>query len=172
MAHKKNFHNRVLHPNRYFIWALIVIIFGGIWLTLHIITVGYQTETEAVFPELKTRKVYTNEVENYQLRYPKDWQIDTGTIGTVTFLNPSDLTESISVESYELGSERVIRRSFNITEETKPVTKDGMTITMFQGTNLNKAEIEAAIIKTKNKLYFMHGHADSFEGIVNSFRAL
>jgi hypothetical protein len=171
MAHKNKSRNRVLHPNRYFIWALIIVIFGGILLTLHIVTVGYQTETEAVFPELKTRKIYSNAKEGFQLRYPQDWQIDQGG-EAITFINPDDLTESISVESYSLGSETIIRRAINIAEETKPVVRGDMTITLLRGTTAKNTEIEAAIIKTKTKLYYISGHADSFEGIVSSFRAL
>jgi hypothetical protein len=171
MAHKNKSRNKVLHPNRYFIWALVIIISGGILLTLHIITLGYQTETEAVFPELKTRKVYSNTEEGFQLRYPKDWNIDQGSEAT-TFVNPNDLTESVSVERYGLGSETIIRRSINIVEETKPVVKGNMNITLLRGTTAKNTEIQAAIVKTKDRLYYISGHADSFEGIVSSFRVL
>ncbi len=163
---------RVIHPNRYFIWALVIVIFGGIFLTLHIMTQAYNIQSQSAFPELSSGKVYVNQKEGYSLKYPNGWQIDpSSSAGTTVFIDPTDVTESVTVVATDLNSESIIRRSLKITEETKPFTKDGMTIVVMEGTRDGEA-MEAAIIKTSRRLYYISGNADAFSTFVSSFKAL
>ena len=169
--HKVNHHlKRVIHPNRYFIWALNLIIFGGIFLTLHIMTETYATESESAFPELQTKKTYRNERENYTVRYPKGWYIETDG-NSVIFSDASDSSESITVEATTLGSENIIRRSLRITEEVPAYTRDGMTISLISGTTGQNEETQAAIIKTSKRLYYLYGNSDAFDSFVGNFKA-
>lgn len=172
---KKPYHHhlkRVIHPNRYFIWALVVIIFGGLFLTMNIVLQGYQIGQEAEFSELVTGKVYVNQKEGYSLKYPKGWSIDpSSSSGTVVFVDPTDATESVTVLATDLNSENIIRKSLRITNESKPYVNNGMTVVVMQGTR-GEEEIEAAILKTSKRLYYISGNADSFGTFVTHFQAL
>jgi hypothetical protein len=172
---KKPYHHhlkRVIHPNRYFIWALIIVIFGGLYLTMNIVLQGYQIGSEAEFTELVSGKVYVNQKEGYSLKYPRGWSIDpSSSTGTVVFIDPTDPTESVTILATDLNSESLIRRSLKITQESKAYETDGMTVVVMQAVR-DGEEIEAAIFKTARRLYYISGNADAFSTFVTHFQAL
>ncbi len=166
--HKKL--KRVLHPNRYFIWTLIIALTGGILLTAFIYLNILDIADQSIFSELKTRKVYIDKKDGYSLRYPNNWQIDRDQAGNVIFENPEKLEESLSVTAAELSMESIIRKSLNIRSQ-KDFAKNDLKISLIKaGNEQDQESLDVAIIKNETKLFYISGHSPFIESFVRNFK--
>jgi hypothetical protein len=167
--HKKL--KKVIHPNRYFIWTLVLVVLIGVSLVAFINWSSLNIQNESFFSELQTKKIYTNNKEGYVVRYPAGWQIELDQSGNTIFENPNDPKESLTVTTAALSMEGVIRHSINIKSE-RNIAKDNMKIALIKaGSEKDNSDLDVAIIKTSSKLYYISGHSSWLESFARNFKA-
>lgn len=167
---KTSRYKRVLHPNRYFIYAIVLLLVStGLLLSfIYISTLRFNTDSE--FSSLKTKKIYTDKQSGYTVRYPNSWQIERDQSGNVVFENPDNEQESLTVTPASLEMEGVIRHSINIRSE-KDLAKDDTKIALIKaGTANNDQDLDVAIIKNDQKLFYVSGHSSALEIFARNFK--
>jgi hypothetical protein len=167
--HKKL--KKVIHPNRYFIWTLVLVVLIGASLIAFINWSVINMENQSFFSDLKTKKVYTSKLGSYSVKYPAGWQIELDQSGNTIFENPSDPAESLTVTTAALSMEGVIRHSIDIKSE-RNIAKDNMKIAIIKaGSAKDGSDLDVAIIKTATKLYYISGHSARLENFARNFKA-
>jgi hypothetical protein len=167
--HKKLKH--VIHPNRYFIWTIILmaIIVGLLQVAIYSTILSFNNLS--VFAELKTKRTYVDVKSGFSVRYPRDWQIEKDGSGNVVFENPANLQESLSVTSATLDTEGIIRHSISVKTE-KDIAKENLKIALIKaGSTKDGSDIDIAIIKTSKKLFYISGHSNLLETFARNFKA-
>jgi hypothetical protein len=163
---------KVIHPNRYFIWALFLLLISAVSLASYIMVTAYSFDRSFVFADIATRKVFTDHQAAYSVRYPNNWVLERGTGGNMTFENPENSKESITISPGALDIEPIIKNSLHIQVE-RNIARDNLKIDFIQSGDSKQGDevFNVAIIKTPQKLFYVSGYSPVFEQFVNNFRA-
>src|SRR3989338_2032500 len=113
---------RIIHKNRWFFWAIAILLIAGLTLVFLIFKdSAYYEELAREFAQYNVNnwRTYRSETLGISVRYPSSWQIeiDPGDAKTVYFENSKNFGENISVSVRYLGMERVIRNSLKVASE-------------------------------------------------------
>lgn len=166
---------RVIHKNRWFFWAIAVLLIAGLALVFAILQDGeYYEEFAREFAQYNVNnwRTWRSETLGISVQYPASWQIETdpGDPRTVYFENSKDFSENISVSVRDLGLERVIRNSLKISSEEEVVV-GGIRGTWIKGRDPNdRATSNVILIRRGQMLYYIAGQAKAFEKIVKGIR--
>lgn len=164
--------NKVLHPNRYFIWAVFVILFIFAALISYIYISTLQMDNESVFSQTISRRNYTNSALGFAVKYPNSWTLENTVTGGIVFENPADIEENITVVSGSLGLETQIRKAL-VQRHEIDYQKPGYSVAIIKAdSGKNSSNFDAAIIKTPRKLFYISGRSAYFQGFVNNFKPL
>jgi|GEM_PF-3474100 len=169
--HRKRKFNRVLHPNRHFIWAIVLIVLSGTALCAYILISSYKDDYGSVSAPLTQRHVFVDQGDGYSAFYPQDWQLEKDRAGSIIFENPSDPGENITVAVTFLKYEKVIRNSLNILNESDFSRGNTQYAVITTGTKGGVADIDVALVKTATRLYYISGHSDFFREFVGGFKS-
>lgn len=163
---------RVIHPNRYFIWALIYIILTGIGLVVFIYVSSVNLQSDSAFSDIKSKRTYIDKKLGFSVKYPGAWVLDHDPSGNIVFENPKDNSETITVTVGSLDLERVIRHSVDVRQETDFQMPGYHVAIIKAGSAKDGSLFDLAIITTDEKLYYISGHSLEFIGFVNNFKPL
>ncbi len=170
MKIKKHHFKKVIHPNRWFIWAVVLILISGFSLLAFIKWSSLHIDSDSAFAELRPKKIYTD-ASGYTVRYPNSWIIEKDSSGNTVFENPDNNSESLTITVTTLGTESIIRHSLAITYE-KDIAKDNLQIALIKAKDSNDgSSIDAAIITSEKKLYYISGHSSMLESFARNFKA-
>ncbi len=160
----------MIFKNRYFAWFFAVAIIAGIALIFYIAISNQNLDAQFVFPSLKREKIYVDKQDGFLQRYPANWQLERDNSGATTFENPSDSSESISIESATANTQKEIKSAFNIVKETD-FTRSGDSYSIFLGQEPHSADyINAAVVKSASgKYFYLSGHSAEFNSFVLNF---
>lgn len=163
--------NKVVFKNRYLVWFFAVVLIAGIALVCYILISSQNMNSEYVFTNLKSEKTYVDKQSKFYQHYPSGWQLELDDNGSVTFENPIDNSESISVELASANTEATVRHSFEIFKESD-FNKDGNSYSIMQaGTPKAGSDIDMAFVKTQdNRVYYISGHSKDFNAFVLNFK--
>ncbi len=160
--------SRVLHPNRYFIWAIAYIVVSFLALLSYIYVSSINLDNQSVFSQ-QTRKTYTNSKQGFTVKYPMTWELDNDPSGNIVFQNPNNIQESITVTEANLNMETIIRHSMTIVQETS-YDKPGYSVSTIKAERAKDgSHFDVAIVKTSKHLFYISGISDSFQAFVNNF---
>jgi hypothetical protein len=171
---KKSVWKRVLHPNRYFIWAIIVIILGLGSLIAFIEISSINDSSSQIYSDLVPHNIYNNQKLGFSVGYPNGWVIDSGSqdASVISFDNPNDPNESISISSSTLASVAKFKKSSKIDSATSS-ERNGMQITIYEISSPEGTQpLKIAVIESAKKAYYISGQSASFMRFVNSFKNL
>ena len=177
---------RVIHPNRWFFWAIAVIVIGGL-IVLYFINqatvqdIENDTETQASpigteqssDPSYFGWRAYTSETLGISVKYPPTWQIDIDPTDskTVFLENPENFSENVALSIRGTEMESVIRSSLNFQSETRYMI-DGASASWLKSSSSDPATQNVVLVKLGGKLYYIAGQAQAFEKIISSIRFL
>ncbi|MHB8871779.1 MAG: hypothetical protein ACYC5G_04965 [Candidatus Doudnabacteria bacterium] len=160
---------KVLHPNRYFIWAIFALVFSGAALLSYIYISGYYFDRDFVFAELKTNKLFLDNQFNYSARYPHNWQLERDEVGNIVFENPDNLSESLVVVPLKAKDETAVRKALRIVKENNTARGD-IKIAIIKGSIDKDPEIyDIALITDGKGLFYIYGHSSWISRFVRNF---
>jgi len=173
MQKKQKKFNRVLHPNRHFVWAIVLLVLSAAALTAYLYIAGLSEDAGAVYPSMISRKLYVDHSQGYLAYYPQAWVLEKEASGDIIFENPSDSTESITVSLADLKFEKVIRASVDSKSEFDYQRQDyQVSIITPADSKDNGSELDVALVKTPTKLFYISGHSQHFTSFVHNFKPL
>ena len=174
ISKKKSAFKKVLHPNRYFIWAIVVIVLGLGSLTAYIYISGVNDSSSQMFAVLTQRNSYSNASLGFSVNYPNGWVIDAGsqTSTVVSFDNPNNPNEAISISSASLASVAQFKKTSKI-ESVNNFKRDSLQIAVYEISSPEGAKpLRVSIIQSAKKAYYISGDSASFMTFVNTFKAI
>jgi hypothetical protein len=173
-APRKKILTKIIHPNRWFVWAIviIVVILGGLFAYISISSLDDSaSQVYAPLPQIKTL-TYSNGILGFALQYPNGWVIDSSSSTSMTFDNPSDDSESITIAKTTTAAISKLEKSPNV------ISKDIYQNNGFQITVLNiknpksKSSIEVGIVQSAKSVFIVTGNSKQFSAILNSINPL
>lgn len=166
---------RVIHPNRWFFWTIAILLAIGLGLLVNVYKASEEFENQAsnlAMENDKSWKRYSSAELGITLRYPHYWQIeiDREAANTVSFQNPEDFDENITISAVDPKYREIIRNSLSIASESK-IEIGGNIGTRIESKNPKDTAVSTVIlVEHEGKLYEIAGQAEEFERIVNSIR--
>lgn len=169
--HQKKF-NKILHPNRHFIWALVLLTLSGAVLSAYIYVSAAQEDSDAIFPSLVSRRVFVDQQAGYAVKYPQTWQLEKDQRGNTVFDDPARPSDSITVAQTELKFEPVIRSTLNVSNEFDYV-RSGVQYSVISSSSKDQTpDIDVAFVKSGGKMFYISGRSKNFEAFVRNFKPL
>ena len=165
---KKNGLMTVLHPNRYFIYAIIFSFVAGGMLLAYINLSNINEQNQSAFVPLTPQtKKYINSDIGFELEYPLMWQIELGTgPQSIVFENPQNLSQAVTVTKFPIQAQTMLVKSLHSTSEAD-TTIDGNTIQEFTGNSTI-----TAIVTNGSNLFYFDGLTPSTMSFLNSFHTI
>ena len=120
---------RVIHPNRYFIWAIVALVGSAAVLFAYIKI----TDITAVLNDQVTAvhtggKQFFDSTLGFKLMYPPDWQIEMGD-NAVTFDDPVNTNNSVTITKESLSEAAYFKKSLKAVKENDFIS-NGMNVTV------------------------------------------
>lgn len=173
---RRRFRNPQLHHNRWFIWAIVAIVLAGAGLTAYILISAENNSSAQVYTQLVQRPEYTNTALGFKVDYPQGWTIDNSEPGIVSFDNPQNSSEQLSVSSGDAASEVQLRKSVSIANE-QDYTNDGLKIAAITAKPLKSKSggllMEIGIVHFPDgTVFYVTGQSAFFLSLVNTLRPL
>ena len=167
---------KILHPNRWFIWAIVIAVIASAALFFYIVISGLNDQASQQFSNLTPRMVFSDQALGFSVLYPRGWVLerDTDNHKSVVFENLGGIPESITVSKISAADAIKIKTSLKpmgISAEDN-YSQNNIIIDYFHvGTN-SKNSFDAAIIKTLNNYYYVNGSSLYFQKFLNNFSSL
>jgi hypothetical protein len=170
----KKVFTKVLHPNRWFIWAIvaIVVILGGLFAYISISSLDQSnSQVYTPLPQIRTL-TYSNGVLGFALQYPNGWVIDNSSSTSITFDNPNDNSESITIAKTTTAAISKLEKSATIISKNI-YQNNGFQITVLniKSTKSNPS-IEVGIVQSAKSAFIVTGNSEQFSTILNSINPL
>ncbi len=164
---------KVIHPNRYFIWAVVLIILAGSALAAYIYISNYSFDREFIFNQTIVKRTYSDAANGFLFRYPAAWVLERDNSGDMVFENPENSAESITLAVRTISEEQQIRSTFRVISEEDSARPDGSRFAIISARPLSGGAVfKVAIIKVNGKLFYFYGQSAQFEQIINSFQLI
>ncbi|MBX4204704.1 MAG: hypothetical protein KW788_00775 [Candidatus Doudnabacteria bacterium] len=162
---RKKFHKIVIHPNRYLLWAVAVMVITAAALVSYIYVTNITTDLSL---RQETNMAYWHSYKdaNLSLRYPADWLVDVGT-GYIGFGPKND--DAFLVYSYSPPNDPAYD-SYSKLAATRAIMVDGL-VGIRVPTDPNTSQ-KIAFVKTSKRLYEFRGTTNQFDAVLNSVRFL
>lgn len=115
---------------------------------------------------------YENDRFSYRLQYPSSWVLEAARQDSdiVTFSNPNDLSEEITVSVVDAKMESVIKKSLQLQGES-PILLGGVAATLgFKQEQSDSRPFQAVYAVNGKNLYYLMGRSDRFVEVVGSFQ--
>ncbi len=161
-----------IHHNRWLIWAItaIVLVLGTLFFYIKIANLN--DSAQQVFINSQQRRQYSNQTLGFGVDYSAGWVVDSSSNQSVTFDNPANDGESISISTASLAAAAQLEKT--------PSAKVASTYTLRgnQVTILTVADpeggnsMEIGIINTSKKAFVVTGSSSQFNSFVNGIRPL
>jgi len=168
---------RVIHPNRWFIWTLILLLIANFILLFFIEKALLEFERDALQSAISyTRawKTYRSDILGFSVTYPQTWQIEIDPLeeNTLTLQNPENFGENISISVTTPELESVIRDSFGFDQEQK-VTIGGYEGALLHNSDENdSATRNIVLVEVEGQLFYIAGTAQVFDRVAQSMTFL
>jgi hypothetical protein len=162
---RKGFHRIIIHPNRYLIWALAIMLIVAAALVsyIYITNINFDRDLSSG-TDLKYWHTYKD--VDMTLRYPADWLIDAGT-GYIGFGTSN--SDVFLVYSYSPPNDPAYD-SYSKLANVQKITVDGLAgIRVPDQKNPNQRIV---FVKTSKKLYEFRGSTGLFDQILNTVHFL
>ncbi|MDP2932977.1 MAG: hypothetical protein Q8N81_02495 [bacterium] len=115
---------------------------------------------------------YENGRFGYRLLYPSSWVLEAAQqdSDTVTFSNPNDFSEEITVSVVDAKMESVIKKSLQLQGES-PIVLGGVPATIgFRQEQSDSRPFQAVYAVNGKYLYYLMGRSDRFAEVVDLFQ--
>lgn len=164
---------KIIHPNRYLIWAVAAVVISGAALASYIYISSYSFERQFVFEQATAKRTYSDRADGFLFRYPAAWVLEKDNSGNIIFENPSDSSESITLAVRAISDEQQIRSSFKVISEEDSARPNGVRMAMISARpNAGGAVFKVALVKVNGKLFYFYGQSSLFEQIINTFQVI
>jgi hypothetical protein len=167
----------VIHPNRWFIWTLVLLIAASLALMWFIgQTIGeLEQHTQDLVAQVQEPwRTYTSEDLQLSVKYPSAWQIEVDPLDrfSVTLENSQNFSENITISVRDLDLEPVIRQVLDIANEEEFYV-DGVPGVLLTGANeRDTVTNQVVLVNHDSQLYYVAGSARFFREIVESIKFL
>ena len=172
---KKKLHHRIAHHlsrrvyhDRYFAWAVAVILIAGSALIAYVMIEGANIGTDSTFSTTAPlNKSYMNTVQGYSVSYPSSWVLEPDDRSNTIFENPANSQESILVVPSSQPDEKKITSTLKSSTE-RDFSVNGANVRLFEvgGTT----PTEAAFVTKGTSYFYVSGYSGFFDKFVNSFK--
>lgn len=167
---------RVIHPNRWFIWTLVLLIVASFMLLFLIQSYLLELEREILESNsvsISSSKTYRSLSLGLLVKYPRSWQVEVSQFEpSFSLQNPDDFNENIVFQIGDLKLESVIRDSINIDSEKDIVIDQRPGKWIFGADKRDSATSNLVLLRKADKLYYIGGQARAFEKIIQSVKFL
>ena len=163
---------RIIHPNRWFFWAIAVSLGTGLFLIWNIQESNNEFYAQTSVLETNVWRTWRSEILGISVRYPAGWQVDIDREDThnVYLENSQNFHENISIAIRAQSLEATIRQSLGSSSETGIVI-DGEPGRWLKGDDKgDQATSNVILVRHNSQLYYIAGSARVFNKIVKSMK--
>lgn len=166
---------RVIHHNRWFFYVIAFLVATA--LVLEIFILKTKSDLEQTADELAHQQVFWKSYRSlelgFALRYPPGWQIelDREQPESISFENPQNYNENISISVVSPKYENIIRDSLKIISE-EAITVDGVPASWIKGDLRDRATSNVILVRRGGRLYSMAGSSALLPRIIAGFKFL
>ena len=166
-----------VNKNRWFFWAIAILMVSGLALILVIQNSIQEFEKQAIeltSVTVHTWKTFHSKSLEISVQYPYAWQIeiDPSYPNTISFENPKNFNENVSISLIEPEFEKVIRNSL----VDKNLVENDVVVNGLKGKWLandatnDKATQNVIFVHSAGKEYYIAGSAKQFGRIIKSIK--
>lgn len=161
---KRKFHKIVIHPNRYLVWAVAVMLIVAASLTsyIYISSLGF----DDLLNQPDVNYWHTYKTSEFSMRYPADWLIDSG-IDYVGFGDKQ--SDKFLVYTYNPPNDPAYEAYAKL-PSARHINIDG--VLGIRVTDPNSTGSRIAFVKTSDTLYEFRGQTKYFDNIMDTVRFL
>jgi hypothetical protein len=166
---------RTLHPNRWFIWTIVlmVIIMGSLFAYITISSLNESSEQSSGLLQPRQMPTYTSVTLGVSMQYPTGWVIDNSSNTAITFDNPGNSSESITVSKATVASIAKLEKSSGLLSKSNYVN-NGLQITTLtlKGPGQDQENVKVGIVQSSKSAFVVTGSSGQFTAILNSVHPL
>ena len=162
-------HKIKIHPNRWFIWALVYVFLVFVCLLSYIVVSEINLESQITAENsFVPWHSYTDSRLGFGVRIPADWSIEANSQSSISFL-PADVNENgVNVSVLAPASEKSLRKTLKIKQE-QVFSVAGVSGKKILN-NLGSGHLETVILAIhRSKLYVLRGSNNLVEKILLTF---
>jgi len=166
---------KTLHPNRWFIWAIavMVIVLGSLFAYITISSLNDSSEQSSGLLQSRQMPVYTSVTLGVSMQYPTGWVIDNSSSTAITFDNPQNNSESITVSKSTAASIAKLEKSSNVISKSNYINNGlQLTVLTIKAVGHNSSPIKVGIVQSAKSAFVVTGGSDQFTAILNSVHPL
>lgn len=168
---------RVLHPNRWFFYALAVLLATGLWLLAATINTSIYLDglaTELLNVPQSSWRTFSSRALGLSLSYPPGWRTELDPLLTyaVYFEDPAHKEEQVSLYVVDPEFGPVIRGALEVAAEREIVIDEQTGSWLLGATAKDPATRNVVFLPHGGKLFYIAGHSSRFEKMVKSIRFL
>ncbi len=180
---KKKVHvlKRRVYHDRYFAYAIALLLCAGVLLVGYVVVVGNRFSTDSSYPTLaQPNKVYTNSEQGYSVSYRPSWVLevspgDVTPVGMVSFENPANYDESFVVIPTTAAENQKELSELKVQSETDFTTANGVAVKMLAVAPAKTIPIQQlAIVSGNGKFFIISGsgvaYSSDFMPFVQNFK--
>jgi len=174
---------RKIHRNRWFFWAVSIIIMATLILLYLIIEAGKDFDQLAQGPlepasEISSDPLYLgwksvrSRAIGVAVKYPPTWvlEIEPEEQSSINLFNPQDYSESITISAKKAEFENILRSALDISAEKKIIVDGVEGSWLASGDDSDGATSNIVLIKHSGKLFYFAGSATAFEKVLKSLK--
>lgn len=162
---KQPIHKTVIHPNRWFIWAIAISVIAGMALVGYIKVTSQAFEDDVTYtPHAANNwKQYTQTEQNFSVNVPPNWLVKEA--GGVVLLTPkADSSEFISITPKPGSKEAAARASLDGFTQNQLIV-GGLPASMFYSGQENDRYV---LVKNNDKLFVVKSNSKQMERILTT----
>lgn len=169
--HLKRLHKVKVHHNRWLIWTLALSAIALIGLLSYIKVNDYRNDTEMMeyVPVIRKAVTYSDYRLGFSIKHPVAWSAETDEANTISFLDPQNYGEGISITVTESKNEKTYRNSLVPVLNETEFGLDGENasyITIGKRT----APEKVVLVHRLGRLYVIRGTGMMFDKILPTFK--
>lgn len=159
-----------IHSNRWLIWAISIAVIVAGSLVAYISISNINDSAQQAFLNLQPRPNYSNQQLGFVVDYPKGWLIDSSSDQSVTFDNPKNDGESISITEAPIASVAKVEKTANAKIQTQYVLRGNQMVIMTVPDPEGGTPNQIGIVQTPSKAYFVTGNSSQLATFLNDIR--
>lgn len=165
-------HKVTIHPNRWLVWALLISALGCSGLIFYIAMDKNQTDIEMMqyAPVIRQAIKYSDSRLGFSIKHPASWDAEAGEASTVSFLDPGNYGQWVSITVSDRNTIKSLRASLDPFME-KTILLDGEQALYSATGSRNSPEYIVSTVHL-GRHYIIRGSGKMFDSVLATFKFL
>jgi hypothetical protein len=151
-------------------YAISITVIVGLGLFAYISIANLNDTAQQAFLNLQPRPEYSNQTLAFDVDYPNGWVIDAASADAVTFDNPTNDGESVSISTTSLANAAKLKKTSSAKIQQQYTLRGNEITIMTVADPEGGAPNSVGIVQTSSKAYIVTGSSNQFTTFVNDIR--